>query len=129
MEKFKNIFEYIQKKFGNKSTEEEIGNYSMNEGKADKVFGFRREIVKGVAVFFGTVFVLALVFASSGDEETKQETATLPTVTESEIAEVKKPKNALPNDYETLIAMNKEKELELKRQAAENAKRSANKKI
>ena len=132
MEKLKNIFAYIQKKFGNKvknksaDTEEEIGNYSMNEGKADKVFGFRREIVKGVAVFFGTVFVLALVFASSGDEETKQETATLPTVTESEIAEVKKPKNALPNDYETLMAMNKEKELELKRQAAENAKKSAN---
>ena len=78
MEKLKNIFAYIQKKFGNKvknksdETEEEIGNYSMNEGKADKVFGFRREIVKGVAVFFGTVFVLALVFASSGDEETKQ---------------------------------------------------------
>ena len=95
----------------------------MNEGKADKVFGFRREIVKGVAAFFGTVFVLALVFASSGDEETKQETATLPTVTESGIAEVKKPKNALPNDYETLMAMNKEKELELKRQAAENAKK------
>ena len=72
MEKLKNIFAYIQKKFGNKvknksdETEEEIGNYSMNEGKADKVFGFRREIVKGVAVFFGTVFVLALIFASSG---------------------------------------------------------------
>lgn len=131
MDKLKNIFAYIQKKFGNKEknksaeTEEEIGNYSMNEGKADKVFGFRREIVKGVAVFFGTVFVLALIFASSDDEETKKETATLPTVTESEITEVKKPKNALPNDYETLMAMNKEKELELKRQATENAKKSS----
>ena len=86
---------------------------------------FGREIVKGVAVFFGTVFILALIFASGGDEDTKQETATLPEVTESEIAEVKKPKNALPNDYETLMAMNKEKELELKRQAAENAKNNS----
>jgi len=128
LKKLKEILEHIQKKFFKKkeTTEEEIGNYSMNEGKADKVFGFRREIVKGVAVFFVTVFVLALIFASSDDEETKKEAATLPTVTESEIAEVKKPKNALPNDYETLMAMNKEKELELKRQAAENAKTIAN---
>ena len=49
----KKFLEYIKKKLGIKSestsseSEEEIGNYSMNEGKADKVFGFRREIVKG----------------------------------------------------------------------------------
>ena len=129
MEKLKNIILYVQKKFGIKSknneSEEEIGNYSMNEGKPDKVFGFRREIVKGVAAFFGTVLVLALIFASSEDEDEKKEVETLPIATESEIADVKKPKNALPNDYETLMAMNKAKEQELKRQAEENAKNAA----
>ena len=51
MEELKKFFESIKEKIGiknkEKETEEEIGNYSMNEGKADKVFGFRREIVKG----------------------------------------------------------------------------------
>ena len=122
MEKFKNIFEYIQKKFGNKSTEEEIGNYSMNEGKADKVFGFRREIIRLIGVFFVAVLVLAFIVASSEDESEKKEVETMPKLTESEIAEVQKPKNALPNDYETLVEMNKAKELELQRQEAENAK-------
>ena len=122
MEKFKNIFEYIQKKFGNKSTEEEIGNYSMNEGKADKVFGFRREIIRLIGVFFVAVLVLAFIVASSEDESDKKEVDTMPKLTESEIAEVQKPKNALPNDYETLVEMNKAKELELQRQEAENAK-------
>lgn len=53
MEKFKNVFEYIQKNFLKKSKpmEEEIGNYSMNEGKPDKVFGFRREIIRLIGVF------------------------------------------------------------------------------
>ena len=123
MEKFKNIFEYIQKKFGNKSTEEEIGNYSMNEGKADKVFGFRREIIRLIGVFFVAVLVLAFIVASSEDESDKKEVDTMPKLTESEIAEVQKPKNALPNDYETLVEMNKAKELELQRQEAENAKK------
>lgn len=127
MEKLKILIQYVQKKFGrqNKDTEseEEIGSYSMNEGKADKVFGFRREIIKGVGIFFGTVFVLALIFAS-GDEETyNKDIEELPKVTASEIAEVKKPKNSLPNDYETLIAMNKAKEEELRRQAEEEAKK------
>jgi len=49
------FFESIKEKIGiknkEKETEEEIGNYSMNEGKADKVFGFRREIVKGVCPY------------------------------------------------------------------------------
>lgn len=128
MEKLKNIFEYIQKKFFKKkeTTEEEIGNYSMNEGKADKVFGFRREVIRLTGVFFGAVLILALILASSEGESEKKEVETMPKLTESEIAEVQKPKNALPNDYETLMAMNKEKELELKRQAAENAKKSAN---
>ena len=131
MEELKKFFEYIKKKLGIKSgskdgeTEEEIGNYSMNEGKADKVFGFRREIVKGVAVFFGTVLILALIFASSDEEETKKEAASLPVANETEIADVKKPKNTLPNDYETLMAMNKAKEEEMKRQAEENAKNSS----
>ena len=78
MEELKKFFESIKEKIGiknkEKETEEEIGNYSMNEGKADKVFGFRREIVKGVVVFFGTVLILALIFASSDAEEGKKET-------------------------------------------------------
>ena len=50
---------------------------------------------------------------------------TLPSATESEIADVRKPKT-LPNDYETLMAMNKAKEDELRRQAEENARKAAN---
>ena len=131
MEEMKKFLEYIKKKLGIKSesaeseSEEEIGNFSMNEGKADKVFGFRREIVKGVAVFFVTVMILALIFASSDGEETKKEAASLPVAKESEIADVKKPKNTLPNDYETLMAINKAKEEEMRRQAEENAKNAA----
>ena len=130
MEKLKEIILNVKKSLEIKAknpdneSEKEIGSYSMNEGKADKVFGFRREIVKGVAAFFGTVLILALVFASS-DDEVKKEAAELPIATESEIAEVKKPKTALPDDYESLMAMNKAKELELQRQAEENAKKVA----
>ena len=60
METLKTLILYVQKKLGKKKgeSEEEIGNYSMNEGQPDKVFGFRREVVKGVVVFFGTVPVL-----------------------------------------------------------------------
>ena len=126
MEKLKTLILYAKKKFGQKNGEsEEIGNYSMNEGQPDKVFGFRREVVKGVVVFFGTVLVLAFIFASSGDEEDKKDEETFPTATESEIADVRKPK-ALPNDYETLMAMNKAKEDELRRQAEENARKTEN---
>ena len=129
METIKTLVLYIQKKFGLKAKteekEEEVGGFSMNEGKPDKVFGFRREVVKGVVVFFGTVLVLAFIFATSGEDEYKQEKDTLPSATESEIADVRKPKT-LPNDYETLMAMNKAKEDELRRQAEENARKAAN---
>lgn len=129
METIKTLVLYIQKKFGLKAkkeeTEEEVGGYSMNESKPDKVFGFRREVVKCVVVFFGTVLVLAFIFATSGEDEAKQEKDTLPSATESEIADVRKPKT-LPNDYETLMAMNKAKEEELRRQAEENARKAAN---
>ncbi|MBQ3451764.1 MAG: hypothetical protein IJG32_05835, partial [Selenomonadaceae bacterium] len=128
MEKLKTLILYAKKKLGGKNKDsdtEEIGNFSMNEGQPDKVFGFRREVVKGVVVFFGTVLVLAFIFASSGDEEDKKDKETFPTATESEIADVRKPK-ALPNDYETLMAMNKAKEDELRRQAEENARKTEN---
>ena len=125
METLKTLILCVQKKLGKKKgdSEEEIGNYSMNEGQPDKVFGFRREVVKGVVVFFGTVLVLALIFASSGDDEIEKDTDTLPSATESEIADMRKPKT-LPNDYETLMAMNKAKEEELRRQAEEQAKKN-----
>ena len=129
METIKTLVLYIQKKFGLKAKteekEEEVGGYSMNEGKPDKVFGFRREVVKGVVVFFGTVLVLAFIFATNGKDEYKQEKGALPSATESEIADVRKPKT-LPNDYETLMAMNKAKEDELRRQAEENARKATN---
>ena len=128
METIKTLALYIQKKFGLKAkteeTEEEVGGFSMNEGKPDKVCGFRREVVKGVVVFFGTVLVLAFIFATSGEDEAKEEKDALPSATESEIADVRKPKT-LPNDYETLMAMNKAKEDELRRQAEEQAKKNA----
>ena len=72
MEKLKEILKYIQKKLGiekKNSSEEEIGNYSMNEGKPDKVFGFRREIIRLIGVFFGAVLILAFIFASSSGEQ------------------------------------------------------------
>ena len=80
MERLKALLQYVQKKFGKKNGkhEEEIGGYSMNEGQPDKVFGFRREIIKGVAIFFGSVMILALIFASSDDEEEQKELETLP---------------------------------------------------
>lgn len=127
METLKTLILYVRKKFGikakNGEAEEEIGNFSMNEGQPDKVFGFRREVVKGVVIFFGTVLVLALIFASSGDDEIEKETDKFPSATESEIADMRKPKT-LPNDYETLMAMNKAKEDELRRQAEEQAKKT-----
>ena len=123
MEKLKTLVQYLQKKFGKKSRiegvdAEEIGSYSMNEGQPDKVFGFRREVVKGIAIFFITVFVLALILASSGNDAEEEKIETLPIATESEIASTKKPKNELPNDYETLVAMNKAREEEMKKQIA-----------
>ena len=128
METIKTLILYIQKKLGFKAKkeerEEEVGGFSMNEGKPDKVFGFRREIVKGVVVFFGTVLVLAFIFAMSGGEKEEKSIEDLPQATESEIADTRKPK-ALPDDYETLMAMNKAKEEELRRQAEENARKAA----
>ena len=122
-------FEYCKSKIKKKETaqeekEEEIGNFSMNEGKADKVFGFRREIVKGVTIFFGSVLILAFIFASSDAEEKKEKVEEMPVILEAEIASPKKAKNELPNDYETLIAMNQAKEAELKRQAEENTRKA-----
>lgn len=130
MEIFKTAVSYLQKKLRlqknheEAESEKEIGSFSMNDGKPDKVFGFRREIVKGVAVFFGTVLVLTLIFASSDDVEEAAAVETLPPVTESEIATTRTPKNELPNDYETLVAMNKAREEELRRQAEENVRNS-----
>lgn len=132
MEIFKTAVSYLQKKLGLRAkteeaeAEQEIGSYSMNEGKPDKVFGFRREIVKGVAVFFGTVLVLALIFASSNEVEEAAAVETLPPVGESEIARAQNPRSELPNDYETLVAMNKAREEELRRQAEDAAKRQTN---
>lgn len=128
MEKLRTLRLFLQKKLGIKNeaveSEEEIGKYSMNEGEPDKVFGFRRELVKGVVIFFGTVLILASIFASSEDEETQKPTDKLPKATASEISSVKKPKNELPNDYETLIAMNKAQEEELRRQEEEKLKKA-----
>ena len=104
--------------------DEEIGGYSMNEGEHEKIFGFRREIVRGVVIFFSSVLILACIFASSDEEETPKEAEALPVATESEIASTKKAKTELPNDYETLIAMNQAKEEESRRQALENAKKA-----
>lgn len=129
MEQLTTLIKYLRKKFERKNknadseSEEEIGSFSMNEGKPDKVFGFRREVVKGVGIFFITVFILALIFASSGNDAEEEKMETVPIATESEIASAKKSKNELPNDYETLIAMNKAREEELRRQAQESEKR------
>lgn len=126
----KTLILFFRKKLGRKSENvepEEIGKYSMNEGELDKVFGFRREVIKGVVIFFGTVLALATIFASSEEEEGKKAKEVLPVATAAEVSEVKKPKNELPNDYETLIAMNKAREEELRRQEEEKLKSKAEK--
>ena len=131
LEKFKEIISFFRKKLGQKAEnvepEEAIGKYSMNEGEPDKVFGFRREVVKGVVIFFITVLVLASIFASSEEAECKKPTEVLPVATAAEVSAVKKPKTELPNDYETLIAMNKARDEELRRMEEEKLKNGAKK--
>lgn len=107
----KGLFQLLMKKLGRKKKDpeekekdEEIAAFSMNEGKPDQVFGVRREIVNGVGIFFIVIFCLAFIFATGDDEE---ETAKEPvqSVSDADIASLKKPKD-LPNDYETLAKQN-----------------------
>ena len=109
MDMLKGLFQLLMKKLGRKKKDteekdEEIASFSMNEGKPDQVFGVRREIVNGVGIFFIVIFCLAFIFATGDDEEdTVKETT--PTVSDADIASLKKPKN-LPSDYETLAKQN-----------------------
>ena len=108
---FKGLFQLLMKKLGRKKKdpeaqekEEEITSFSMNEGKPDQVFGVRREIVNGVGIFFIVIFCLAFIFATEDDDEEVVKDNT-PTVSDADIASLKKPKD-LPNDYETLAKQN-----------------------
>jgi len=108
---FKGLFQLLMKKLGRKKKdpeaqekEEEIASFSMNEGKPDQVFGVRREIVNGIGIFFIVIFCLAFIFATEDDEEETVKEST-PTVSDADIASLKKPKD-LPNDYETLAKQN-----------------------
>ena len=108
---FKGLFQLLMKKLGRKKKdpeaqekEEEIASFSMNEGKPDQVFGVRREIVNGIGIFFIVIFCLAFIFATEDDEEETVKDNT-PTVSDADIASLKKPKD-LPNDYETLAKQN-----------------------
>ena len=107
----KGLFQLLMKKLGRKKKdpeaqekEEEIASFSMNEGKPDQVFGVRREIVNGIGIFFIVIFCLAFIFATEDDEEETVKEST-PTVSDADIASLKKPKD-LPNDYETLAKQN-----------------------
>ncbi len=105
---FKGLWQLLKKKLDRKKKdddaekEEEIASFSMNEGKPDQVFGVRREIVNGIGIFFIVVFCLAFIFATGDDDEEKP-VETQSTVSEADIASLKKPKD-LPNDYETFVA-------------------------
>ena len=108
---FKGLFQLLTKKLGRKKKDpesqekdEEIASFSMNEGKPDQVFGVRREIVNGIGIFFIVIFCLAFIFATEDDEEETVKEST-PTVSDADIASLKKPKD-LPNDYETLAKQN-----------------------
>ena len=108
---FKGLFQLLMKKLGRKKKDpeaqekdEEITSFSMNEGKPDQVFGVRREIVNGIGIFFIVIFCLAFIFATEDDEEETVKDNT-PTVSDADIASLKKPKD-LPNDYETLAKQN-----------------------
>ena len=107
----KGLFQLLMKKLGRKKKDpeaqekdEEIASFSMNEGKPDQVFGVRREIVNGIGIFFIVIFCLAFIFATEDDEEETVKEST-PTVSDADIASLKKPKD-LPNDYETLAKQN-----------------------
>ena len=108
---FKGLFQLLMKKLGRKKKdpeaqekEEEIASFSMNEGKPDQVFGVRREIVNGIGIFFIVIFCLAFIFATEDDDEEVVKDNT-PTVSDADIASLKKPKD-LPTDYETLAKQN-----------------------
>ena len=107
----KGLFQLLMRKLGRKKKDpeaqekdEEIASFSMNEGKPDQVFGVRREIVNGIGIFFIVIFCLAFIFATEDDEEETVKEST-PTVSDADIASLKKPKD-LPNDYETLAKQN-----------------------
>ena len=107
----KGLFQLLMKKLGRKKKdpeaqekEEEIASFSMNEGKPDQVFGVRREIVNGIGIFFIVIFCLAFIFATEDDEEETVKEST-PTVSDADIASLRKPKD-LPNDYESLAKQN-----------------------
>lgn len=114
---FKGLFQLLMKKLGRKKKdpdaqekEEEIASFSMNEGKPDQVFGVRREIVNGIGIFFIVIFCLAFIFATEDDDEEVVKDNT-PTVSDADIASLKKPKD-LPNDYETLAKQNQAAKVE-----------------
>lgn len=48
-----------------------VGGVSVNEGTHEKVFGVRRDVVKGVGVFFAVIVLMAIISASS-DTDKKQ---------------------------------------------------------
>ena len=116
------IFEYVKKKINdfrgkNKSEDkaeeeggEEIGSYSMNEGKTEKVFGINRNIVTGIGGFFGLVFVIAVLFNVLDDGDEVAKVTDTNTLADDEIADVSRTKNNLPNDYESFVAMRQEKD-------------------
>ena len=108
LEKLMEILKSLSRKKKSESeNEEEIGSYSMNEGKPEKVFGVKRGLVKGTGITFFTIFLTAFVFAMS-DEEEKDEEITPQVIADSEIARAER-QDELPNDYASFVEMNRAK--------------------
>ena len=94
-----------------------IGAISMNEGKHDKIFGIRREVVKGIGAFFAVVLLAALLLAPDSQSEQKAAMGDgFPKAEEKDIAAQKKTdRKDSTNDYGSLIEANRRKaELEAK---------------
>lgn len=57
----------------NEEDEEEldtpVGGVSVNEGTHEKVFGVRRDVVKGVVAFFAVILIMAMISASSDSDK------------------------------------------------------------
>ena len=127
-ELFKKKFAKI---FGEKKSADEddnkddVGNISMNEGKVGKIFGINRKIVTGIVVFFGLVFLLAVIFAATDDNENAVAGVDeIKKATENDIADSDRVKNNLPNDYASFVAMNAQKNPQPNQQPQPQEKKS-----
>ena len=91
-----------------------VGGVSVNEGTHEKVFGVRKEVIKGVGAFFAVVLFAALFLAPGDDKKQEVRSDGFKQGTEEDInkgakakAKNKGPEN---NNYASLIEANKKEQ-------------------